>query len=67
MAKVSIREKLSSCLVTARHRSCGKVMFSLVSVHMIRGDPHVSITHDALDLTVHGPQPPPWTSDPTPC
>ena len=48
-----------------------KVMFSVVSVrHSIyKGDPHVTITHDALDLTVQlpiqsQPSPPPLvTSD----
>ena len=42
-------------------QSCGKAM--LVSVH--RGSPHVTITHDALDLTVLRPLPqaPTWTSD----
>ena len=32
----------------------GKVMFSQVSVILL-GGPHVTITHDALDLTVQGP------------
>ena len=42
-------------LVTARQRSCGKVMFSVLRVCLSRGGdgaPHVTITHDALDLTV---------------
>ena len=36
-------------------------MFSVVSVYMFvclsvhKGDPHVTITHDAFDLTVQGP------------
>ena len=43
---------------TAHQRSCGKVMFSVVSVH---GESHVTITHDALDFTIQEPltQPPP--------
>ena len=50
---------VSVCLiVTARQRSCGKVMFSQVSVCSQRGRrPHVTITHHALDLTVQ-PSPP---------
>ena len=42
----------SSVVFTTRQRSCGKVMFSVVSV-CSRGEGfHVTITHDALDLTV---------------
>ena len=44
-------------LISARQRSCGKVMFSVVCVcHSIcpQGS-HVTITYDALDLTVQGP------------
>ena len=56
----------SSCVFTARQRSCGKVMFSVVCVcHsdcLSKGDPHVTITHDALGLTV---QDPPWPWPPT--
>ena len=44
---------------TARQRSCGKVMFSLAFVCLQgRGGPHVTITHDALDLTVQPTHPP---------
>ena len=39
--------------------SCGKVMFSVVSVHLpvipSIGGSHVTITHDALNLTIQGP------------
>ena len=48
-------------LITARQRSCGKIMFSHVSVCLILlrgGGTHVTITHDELDLTVQDPQPP---------
>ena len=38
--------------VTVRQRSCGRVMFSVVSV-CSRG--YVTITHDVLDFTVQGP------------
>ena len=44
---------------TAQQRSCGKVMFSVVYVRRFvhkasqRG-PHVTIIHDALDLTIQG-------------
>ena len=43
---------MTSCLsfFTARQRSCGKVMFSLVSV--CSGAPRVTITRDALNFTV---------------
>ena len=35
-------------------------MFLQVSVcHSVQGAPHVTITHDALDLTVQAPTPPP--------
>ena len=36
-----------------RQRSCGKLMFSVVSV-CSQGRSHVTITHDALDITIHG-------------
>ena len=54
-------------LVTARQRSCGKEMFSVVSVHQLfypqgEGGPHVTIAHGALDLTVQVP--PNHTLDP---
>ena len=43
-------------LVIARQQSCGKVMFSVVSVHGDRGGgSHGTITHDALGLAIHGP------------
>ena len=44
--------------ITARQRSCGKLMFSVVFVHhSVHGTgkgrwSHVTITHNALDLTV---------------
>ena len=53
--------------------SCGKVMYSYVSVSQSvcpQGDSHVTITQDAMDLTVHGPHTsdmePPWPW-PWPC
>ena len=48
----------SSSLFTSRQRSCGKVMLSVVSVCL---SGHVTNTHDALNLTFHGPQL--WTWD----
>ena len=49
----------SSCVFTASQRSCGKVMFSVVCVcHsdcLSKGDPRVTITRDALSLTVQDP------------
>ena len=39
-------------VITAYQRSCGKVMFSQLCVCCLSGDAHVTITHDALDLTV---------------
>ena len=52
-------EKLES-IITARQQSCGKVMFSFVSVCLQAWGPIVTIKHDALDLTIQGP---PWTRD----
>ena len=45
--------------MTTRQRSCRKVMSSdCVSVILLFvGGPHATITHDVLDLTVHGPLP----------
>ena len=42
-----------------RKRSCGKVMFSRVSVCHCVGGPHVTITHNPMDLTVQDSPPPP--------
>ena len=45
---------------TARQRSCGKVMFSVMSVcqsFCSWGRSHVTITYDALDLTIQTPLP----------
>ena len=42
-------------IFTARQRSCGKVMFSVMSICLSMGGPHVTITHDALDLTIYEP------------
>ena len=53
---------ICKAIFTTRQQSSGRVMFSLVSVcHSVQclcvwGGPHVTITHDALDITV---QPPP--------
>ena len=78
-------DSLSMCVqvqimktITARQRSCWKVMFSVVSVHHSvpggeQGGSHVPITRDALDLNVQlPPRPPghqtwdfPWPCSPT--
>ena len=44
----------TTILVTTRRRSCIKVMFSIVSVILSTGVGgfHVTITHDALGLTI---------------
>ena len=45
-------------LFAASQRCCGKVMFSVTFVCQSLcplGDPHVTITHDALDLSIQGP------------
>ena len=49
-------------IITAHKRSCGKVMFSQASVcsPVGVGCSHVTIIHDAFDLTVLTP-PPTWT------
>ena len=46
-------------VITARQRSCKKVIFSVVPVrHSVhKGSPHVTITHHALDLSVQLPLP----------
>ena len=53
--------------VTIRRRSCGKVMFLVIcvcqSVCLGRGDSHVTVTHDTLDLTAQGPLSRLWTWD----
>ena len=43
-------------------------MYDIIAILLVwhlyvHGGPHVTITHDALYLTVQGP-PAPWTSDP---
>ena len=55
-------------LVNSSQRSCWKVIFSVVSVRHSGGGSHVTIIHDALEVTVQDPQPqlhhaPPQTSD----
>ena len=45
-------------IITARQQSCGKVMFTVVSVcEQVwgMGGSHVTITHDVLDHTIQGP------------
>ena len=43
-------------IFTASQRSCGKVMFSGMSVrYSVHGGPHATITYDALDLTLQAP------------
>ena len=48
-------------IFTKGQRSCGKVMFSVVSVchseHSVEWASHVNINDDALDLTTQGPPP----------
>ena len=44
-------------LVNSRQRSCWKVIFSVVSVRHSGGGSHVTIIHDALEVTVQDPQP----------
>ena len=47
---------MSKFIFNARKRSCGKVMFSVMCVcQSVQGDPHVTITNDALDITVQDP------------
>ena len=53
-----------SSIFTTRKRSCGKVIFSQVSLILFTGCPHVMTTHDALGHgypldTRHGTYPPP--------
>ena len=51
----SYKTKGATLLIFTAHKlSCGKVMFSQASVH---GGVHVTINHDALELTVQGPTP----------
>ena len=45
----------SEIIFTARQQSCRKVMFWQTGVQ--GGGPHVTITHDALDITVQAPRP----------
>ena len=40
--------------ITARQRSCGKVMFLVMSVILFGGSPYVTNICDVLDFTVHG-------------
>ena len=53
-----------SPFITARQECFGEVMLSVVSSfvsHSVHsGGPHVTITHDALDLTVQCPRPSAW-------
>ena len=72
-------DRIKQSSVTVHQWSCGKVMFSVISV-CSWGDPHMTITQDALDLTVQPSQrhqirdhlalrpglTSPWTSDPQP-
>ena len=48
---------------TTRQRSCGKVIFSVMSVIMFGGS-HVTIIHDALELTIQDPLVPAPTPTP---
>ena len=50
---VQLETSFLCCILADRQRSCGKIMFSLVSVYSQgEGRPHVTITQDALDLIV---------------
>ena len=53
------------CMFTARQWSCGKVMFSCVSVCPQVGS-HMTIIHDALDFSLQVPQPIPPHMEPYP-
>ena len=58
--QLQIRHECERMVITIRQRSCGKVMFSVVSVHhSVQGGSYVTITHDALDFNVQGLFPPP--------
>ena len=46
------KNSIKKAVVTAKQRSCGKVMFSVMSIyHSVQGGFHVTITHDAFYLT----------------
>ena len=55
----SVGVKIRDCISTACQRSCGKVIFSVVSVHRISYHT-ITITHDhdAFYLTMQGSPPP---------
>ena len=44
-------------VITARQGSCGKVIFSVMSVCSAGRGPYVTIIHDALDFPVQGSSP----------
>ena len=50
----------ATVLITVRQQSCGKAIFSVVCVcqSVCPQGSHVTITHDALDLTVQAPMGP---------
>ena len=48
--------KVNTSCFTICQLNCGKIMFLIVSVHhSVHEEPHVTITNDALDLTIQGP------------
>ena len=52
--------------ITGCQQSCGKVMFSVVSISVSTGGSHVTITRDPLDLTTQRLSPPPSVLGPDP-
>ena len=62
-------EDCDGIFYATRQRSCRKVMFSQVCVCVcvcVHGGPNVTITHDALELTVRGPPTNGTSWDPSP-
>ena len=61
IVELALHEQVGSSfvlrIITTRHRSCGKVMFSVVSICLYTGQKagsHVTIACDTLDFTVQG-------------
>ena len=61
IVELAVHEQVGSSfvlrIITTRHRSCGKVMFSVVSICLYTGQKagsHVTIACDTLDFTVQG-------------
>ena len=48
--------KYDTLCATTCQLNCRKIMFSVVFVHhSVHGGSHVTVTNDALDLTIQGP------------